>query len=514
MSIIKQIVIIGLIISILAFVGIFNRERLLLQDEIVEGARLRSHLLREKLVSARVIVSAMKETMEQNLILAMQNDYRHPALNEITYYPQYAVYGLEPSQANMATVRNATLTGSGRFENVDISTQTEVSTALTLDSTFRTATRNLPELKWVYYTSANGFLFIAPSVGVDGFQFSYDLYKKEFWLSAAPQGNPTRSSVISDVYDDAAGKGLMITCSEPVWANDVFYGVVSLDIGLDTMQAILSNEVQIPGESQIVNKTAKLVAALRPFKPGERLELPEKLLQSKETQLMADNSILIALPLADEKLWLIHRLPQTSVNLRAALRALPYWIIVVFTLVLAYLLMRLRESMKEVSRLATTDALTGTLNRRGFAFEATVLLAHCRRRDKSVCLLMLDIDNFKSTNDQYGHAVGDKVLKFVADALRDMVRDEDLICRFGGDEFLVLFPETDLAQTEAAAERVRAYVETTVVDSESNCQVTVSIGCTLISGSEDLARAITRGDDALYVAKNKGRNRVVALNIA
>ena len=514
MSIIKQIVIIGLIISILAFIGIFSRERLLLQDEIVDGVRLRSNLLREKMVLARVIVSAMKESMEQNLILAKQIESRHPALNEITYYPQYSVYGLEPSQAQLATVRNATLTGSGRFENVDISTQTEVSAAFTLDSTFRAAMNNFPELKWVYYTSANGFIFVAPSVGVDNFQFSYDLYNKEFWLSAAPQGNPARSSVISDVYDDAAGKGLMITCSEPVWVNDIFYGVVSLDIGLDTMQAILGNEVQIPGESQIVNKYTKLVAALRPLNLGEGLDLPVNLLQPEETQLMADNSFIIAVPLADEKLWLIHRLPQTRVNLKAALRALPYWTIVVFTLVLAYLLMRLRESMKEVSRLATTDALTGTLNRRGLAFEATVLLAHCRRRDKSVCLLMLDIDNFKSTNDQYGHAVGDKVLKFVADALRDMVRDEDLICRFGGDEFLVLFPETDLAQTEAAAERVRAYIETTVIDPESNCQVTVSIGCTQISGNEDLARAITRGDDALYVAKNKGRNRVVALNMA
>ena len=514
MSIIKQIVIAGLVISILAFIGFFSRERALLQDEIVDGVRLRSHLLREKMVSARVIVSAMRETMEQNLILAKQNDYRHPGLNEITYYPQYAVYGLEPSQAQMATVRNATLTGSGRFENVDISTQTEVSTALTLDSTFRTAMNNLPELKWVYYTSANGFIFVAPSVGVEGFQFSYDLYKNEFWLSAAPQGNPTRLSVISDVYDDAAGKGLMITCSEPVWVKDTFYGVVSLDIGLDTMQGILANEVLIPGESQIVNDSGKLVATLRPFKLGERMEFSMTLLQPEETQLMNDDYFLITLPLANEGLWLLHQVPQASVNLRAAIRALPYWIIVVFSLILAYLLIRLRESMKEVSKLATTDALTGTLNRRGFAFEATVLLAHCRRRHKSICLLMLDIDNFKSVNDRYGHAVGDRVLKYVADALHDFVRDEDLISRFGGDEFLVFFPETELAQAEAVAERVRAQIEKAVIDPDSNCQVTVSIGCTQISEGEDLARAITRGDGALYTAKNKGRNIVVALEMA
>ncbi|NNF96523.1 MAG: hypothetical protein HKM94_06325, partial [Halobacteria archaeon] len=90
MSIIRQIVIIGIVISILAFIGFYSRERVLLQDEVLDGVRLRSHLLREKMVSARVIVSAMKEAMEQNLILAKHNDYRHPALNEITYYPQYA----------------------------------------------------------------------------------------------------------------------------------------------------------------------------------------------------------------------------------------------------------------------------------------------------------------------------------------------------------------------------------------------------------------------------------------
>ena len=510
----KQIVFVGLVVSILAFIGFFSRERSLLQDEILDGVRLRSYLIKETMISARVIVSTMKETMEQNLILAKENEYRHPALTEITYYPQYAVYGLEPSQDQRTTVRNATLTGSGRFDDVDISTLMEVSSALTLDSAFRAAMNNFPELKWVYYTSANGFIFVAPSVGIDGFQFSYDLYKKEFWLSAAPQGNPTRASVISDVYEDAAGKGLMITCSEPIWVHDTFYGVVSLDIGLDTMQKMLAAEVQIPGESQIVSDNGKLVAALKPFKLGERLRLPDNFLQSEETQLTADNTFLIALPLGAGGLWLTLHLPQTSVDLKAALRALPYWIIVVFIVVLAYLLMRLRESMKEVSRLATTDALTGTLNRRGFAFEATVLLAHCRRRDKSVCLLVLDIDSFKSVNDRYGHTVGDKALKFVADALRDLVRDEDLICRFGGDEFLVLFPETDLAQAEVIAERIRVFIEATVIDPESNCQVTVSIGCTKISIDEDLARAIARGDDALYVAKDKGRNRVVALDFA
>ena len=510
----KRILIVGLIVSILAFAAFFVRERSLLQAEILEGVRLRTHLLREKLVSAKVIVSAMKETMVQNLILAKQNDYRHPELATITYYPQYTVYGLEPGMAQSGTLHNATLTGSGRFENVDFATQIEISAALTLDSTFLTALTNLPELKWVYYTSANDFIFVSPSVGVDGFQFHHDLYKKEFWVSAAPKQNPSRGMVISDVYEDAAGKGLMITCSEPVWLNNTFYGVVSLDIGLDTMQAILQNGVYIPGESRIVDESGKLVAALTHFDPGARMELPDRLLRAEKVQMSYEGNLLLTMPLMAKHLWLFHQVSRTTVNLKAALRALPYWLITVFALTLAYLLMRLRESMKEVSRLATTDVLTGTLNRRGFAFEATVLLAHCRRRGKTVCLLMLDVDHFKNVNDRYGHATGDRVLKHLADTLRDLVRDEDIICRFGGEEFLLLFPETSMDQARAVAERIRSHIETSVADAETNCQITVSIGCTQISDDEDLARAIARGDDALYDAKNKGRNQVVALNFS
>ena len=509
----KRILIVGLILSILTFIGFFIRERVLLQNEVMDGVSLRAHLLREKMVSARVIVSAMKENMVQNLSLAKTNGYHHPDLSAITYYPRYAIYGLEPDPASARVVRNATLTGSGRFDNVDPATQIEVSAALTLDSTFHTAMMNLPELKWVYYTSKNGFIFVAPSVGVDGFQFNHNLYEKEFWLSAAPQQNPAKAMVISDVYEDAAGKGLMITCSEPVWLNNTFYGIVSLDIGLDTMQAILGNGVHIPGQSHIVDETGKLVAALRSFGPGERLNLPNNLFQTEKVQLLHGDSMIIAMPLMEKHLWLVHQVSNNDVTLKAGLRTVPYWLIVVFALILAYLLVRLRESMKEVSRLATTDALTGTLNRRGLAFEATVLLAHCRRRGKSVCLLMLDVDHFKEVNDRYGHAAGDRVLKFVANAIRDLVRDEDIICRFGGEEFLLLFPETGLAQAQVVAERIRSFIEITVADVESNCQITVSIGCTQISDEEDLARAIARSDDALYVAKNKGRNQVIALSV-
>jgi hypothetical protein len=116
----KRILITGLIVSILAFVGLFIRERLLLQNEILDGLRLRSHLLREKMVSARVIVSAMKTNMVQNLTLAQSENYQHPDLTAITYYPRYDVYGLEPDATQTIMVRNATLTGSGRFENVDL----------------------------------------------------------------------------------------------------------------------------------------------------------------------------------------------------------------------------------------------------------------------------------------------------------------------------------------------------------------------------------------------------------
>ena len=171
--------------------------------------------------------------------------------------------------------------------------------------------------------------------------------------------------------------------------------------------------------------------------------------------------------------------------------------------------------MRELELRATTDPLTGIRNRR-YALEiGHVLLAGHRRNERPLCALMLDLDHFKDINDQYGHPVGDTVLQAVANLLTQEIRKGDVLARFGGEEFLLLLAETDLAQAVTMAERVREQFSR--ISAEISAQqalpltITCSIGISSIDPNENsLDPAIARADQALYRAKAAGRNCVIS----
>jgi diguanylate cyclase (GGDEF)-like protein len=127
---------------------------------------------------------------------------------------------------------------------------------------------------------------------------------------------------------------------------------------------------------------------------------------------------------------------------------------------------------------------------------------------KALCLMMIDVDNFKVFNDKYGHIAGDRVLVAVADALREFLRPTDLVARFGGDEFAVLLPDLKIKQARQTAERVRQQVAALSPTSLSTA-MTVSIGIADRTDDDDVATLVQRADAALYDAKEAGRNRVV-----
>ncbi|RJF84223.1 diguanylate cyclase [Azospirillum cavernae] len=164
----------------------------------------------------------------------------------------------------------------------------------------------------------------------------------------------------------------------------------------------------------------------------------------------------------------------------------------------------------ELRRMATTDPLTGLCNRRRFWELADVEIARLRRYGHPVSVLMLDIDRFKSINDQYGHAVGDQALVRLASVCRAELRDTDHIGRLGGEEFAVLLPETGLAAARDVAERLREQLAATDIPCLNGVlHMTVSIGIA-VCGEDDMSieRVLSRADRALYVAKSHGRNRV------
>ena len=166
---------------------------------------------------------------------------------------------------------------------------------------------------------------------------------------------------------------------------------------------------------------------------------------------------------------------------------------------------------RELLRLATTDALTGLASRRHFLDQLEQELARIRRFAEPAALLMLDLDRFKNTNDQHGHAAGDAVLKAFAQAVTDSLRKTDRAGRLGGEEFAILLPGTHADAAQAFAERLRASVEALPIAFENlTLYITVSIGVTSL-GPEDVEATLKRGDRALYLAKESGRNRVELL---
>ncbi len=176
---------------------------------------------------------------------------------------------------------------------------------------------------------------------------------------------------------------------------------------------------------------------------------------------------------------------------------------------------RLRANYETSLALAVTDSLTGLHNRHYMVSHLDTLMERGRESGRPVALLIMDIDHFKGVNDTYGHAVGDEVLKEFAERIKRNVRGIDLAVRYGGEEFVVVLPETDLEVTKMVAERLRRNMgeEPFEVSADvGSITVTVSIGGTVYDGTEVSADGLLkRADDALYTAKNQGRNQVITV---
>ena len=160
--------------------------------------------------------------------------------------------------------------------------------------------------------------------------------------------------------------------------------------------------------------------------------------------------------------------------------------------------------------LATVDELTGAHNRRSILTQAEIELRRSLRFNRPLALLFLDIDHFKQVNDRFGHKTGDIVLSTFSNVCRGALRPSDMVGRFGGEEFLVVLPETGLNQAVTVAERLMEHVRRTVFSADLPARgITTSVGVTAIRGPDDTVEAaLERIDRALYRAKELGRDRI------
>lgn len=175
---------------------------------------------------------------------------------------------------------------------------------------------------------------------------------------------------------------------------------------------------------------------------------------------------------------------------------------------------RLRASLQQTIEMAVTDPLTGLNNRRYLDNHMRTLFARAEARGRALSVCIADIDRFKGINDTYGHDAGDEVLKQFAARIRSAVRGADLACRFGGEEFVVVMPDTDAGMAMAIAERLRVSIEDepfVLRGKDARLTVTASLGIASIGPEVRTPEQLFKqADEALYEAKNRGRNRVVA----
>mgnify|MGYP000028267373 CR=1 FL=1 len=163
----------------------------------------------------------------------------------------------------------------------------------------------------------------------------------------------------------------------------------------------------------------------------------------------------------------------------------------------------------KLEQLATIDELTQLINRRSFNQHLSNQINYSKRSEKPLSVLFIDIDDFKSINDKFGHSLGDEVLKTFANILKANTRKTDLIARWGGEEFVVAFLDTSKERSLTLANKIReATQDSLALQSLTNKEITVSIGLTELQEKDTIDMLITRADDAMYEAKTKGKNRV------
>lgn len=279
-----------------------------------------------------------------------------------------------------------------------------------------------------------------------------------------------------------------------IWANVIFIIIFNI-----TMLITMDESLGVRSFAIIVNGVLILASALRYVAAdGQRPTSGERMCQAS---IVIASTLMLALPI----LLLYNNDQFLFLSLLMLVQ-----VIIVSCMLSTILSMLLTDVISLYQTEAITDPMTGLYNRRHFMECAKNTFASAQRHQYPVSIILFDIDNFKSVNDSFGHETGDDVIIHMANSLRSCVRQEDIVARFGGEEFVVLLPQTPVIGAGVLAERMREFIASQQVNSRNQqIAVTASFGVSAYDQSDDdLPDLIKRADDAMYIAKNKGKNLV------
>lgn len=477
-----------------------------IRQSTLSTLEVRSNLLRlyVRLMSAKN--TAMKNSIELDVQQKSILKARADLIKEITYYPEYNTYALSAfDQPRLGDWLKGTLTMDVPIQSSTDPIAEEIAAVLSINEQAGTVIDDLKMTVWAYYLSKNRFLFLSPKLPVETFQFSDLLYEKPFWTSLLPKSNPERKQVVTELYDDAAGQGLMITISDPVYRGDEFLGIVAIDIGMDLMTSLLKVG-KAPGESYLVDENLQLTASLSEFSLGDKL--PILVSDTGQGWKESNEGWFYCTPTISKELFLVHRLKKTTLLLEAMKASSTVWSLLMVGCVLSILSFFTYVSAKKNKQLMLVDPLTGLYNRRGFYSFIQPIFQQSLRNQQKCGLLVIDIDHFKKINDNFGHSVGDEVLRSIASAIKKVASQSSVTCRWGGEEFVVLLQDTSLDRAHWVAEKIHLAIAKNQHSTKS-LTVTVSIGLTVSSPDVQVDDIMKNADMALYEAKKMGRNQTV-----
>ncbi|BCL73280.1 putative GGDEF family protein [Vibrio nigripulchritudo SFn27] len=498
------------IVLIMVFLALglshFHYQAEKIRQTTLSTLEVRSNLLRlyVRLMSAKN--TAMKNSIELDVQQKSILKARADLIKEITYYPEFNTYALSAfDQPELGDWLKGTLTMDVPLQSANDPISEEIAAVLSINEQAGTVIDDLKMTVWAYYLSKNRFLFLSPKLPVETFQFSDILYEKPFWTELLPEKNPDRKQVVTELYDDAAGQGLMITISDAVYRGDEFLGIVAIDIGLDLMTSLLKVGAA-PGESYLIDENMQLTASLSPFALGDKL--PILVSDTGENWKESDEGWFYCTPTINKELFLVHRLKKTTLLLEAMKASSTVWSLLMIGCVLSILSFFTYVSAKKNRQLMLVDPLTGLYNRRGFYSFIQPIFQQSLRNQQKCGLLVIDIDHFKKINDSFGHNVGDEVIRSIAADIRRVASQSSVACRWGGEEFVILLQDTTLDRAHWVAEKIHLAIAKSKHGSKS-LTVTVSIGLTVSSADIKVDEMMKKADIALYEAKEAGRNQTV-----
>ena len=493
---------------LVAFFGYYHG----LLDDFSDTGRVLQTGLSNRITTSTCFVKSMTTYGEKFFKNGgMVNDSEY--LRMLKYDSATDSYSMDGLQGTTYVKLIGNLTGTGTIPPSGIDRQ-EINMALSLNDYFAQFSKRLPEIEWIYYTSEKGFIIMYPWISSADFKYTDELKDVAFYSAATPENDPSRKLVWTPVYVDAAGKGLMVTVSNPVYYGNKFKGVLSLDFTTD----VISQFLQCDYDSYLVDESYSVVAADVSAQTNAGVSKINEVMGITDAGFLeledAENDVthpagsymIYKTCISDSPFTLVMAVSKAKVFWTAVYYTLPEILIGVLLLVTFFVIINLRKAKEKLRDATLIDPLTGLKNRRYLDIVIEEEISRSERFRQSLSIASLDLDHFKRVNDTWGHQVGDEVLRLTAKTVKSAIRQTDVMIRLGGEEFLILMPQTDIEAAFAIAERARRAIEETSHPTAG--KFTASFGVIERLAGETYNNMFKRVDEALYVAKASGRNCV------